>query len=372
MALAIVLISIVVASVAFHLLSPWWFTPLASNWGRMDGTIQITLVITGVVFVVINLLIAYTVVRYRHDEGRRAHYQPENKTLEHWLMGVTAVGIVAMLAPGLFVYAELIDTPKSAKEFEVLGQQWQWHYRFPGKDGKLGTSDVRFMTADNPFGLNPNDPNGQDDVLVDGQETHIPLGQPVKVLLRSKDVLHDFFVPPFRARVNMVPGMVNHFWFTPTQAGRFEVLCAQLCGVGHSNMRGYVVVDPDEATFNKWLSSQPTFAKTQHKEPQSAGQAESQQGKLLAQSRGCFGCHSVDGSAGVGPTWKDLFGHQVPLTSGKSVLADENYLKESILQPQAKVVQGFGPVMPVATLSDQEVSSMVAYIKSISSKGAGG
>lgn len=372
MALAIVLIAIVVAAVLFHLISPWWLTPLASNWGRMDDTMLITLVITGVVFVVINLFVAYTLIRYRRREGRRAAYQPDNKMLEHWLIGLTAIGIVAMLAPGLFVYAELITPPQSAMSFEVLGQQWQWHFRFPGKDGKLGTADVRYMNADNPFGLNPNDPNGQDDVLVEGQEVHIPLGQPVQVLLRSKDVLHDFFVPPFRARVNMVPGMVTRFWFTPTKVGRFEVLCAQLCGVGHSNMRGYVVVDPDEATFNKWLGAQPTFAQTQHKGPESAGTAGAQQGKLLAQAHGCFGCHSVDGSAGVGPTWKNLYGQQVPLTTGNSVLADEAYLKESIQQPQAKIVQGFGPVMPAAGLNDQDVAALVAYIKSLSSKGAGG
>src|SRR5262249_31561881 len=137
--------------------------------------------------------------------------------------------------------------------------QWSWRYRFPGADGKLGRSDPRFISGKNPFGLDPDDPAGQPNILVNNPEVHLPLNKPVKVLLRSQDVLHDFYVPQFRARMNMVPGMVTSFWFTPTKPGRYEVLCAQLCGVGHYNMRGYVVVE-DESAFRSWLKGQPTFA----------------------------------------------------------------------------------------------------------------
>lgn len=366
MALAIVLVSIVVAAVLFHWLSPWWLTPLASNWGQLDRTLLITLLITGAVFVAINLLLAYIVVRFRHRHDQRAAYEPDNRKLEYGLIGLTAVGIVAMLAPGLFVYAELISPPNGAAVFEVVGQQWQWHYRLPGKDGVLGTSDVRHMTPTNPLGVNPADPRGQDDLIVNSQEVHIPLGQPVLALLRSKDVLHDFFVPQFRTRMNMVPGMVTRFWLTPTKAGRYEVLCAQLCGVGHSNMRGVVVVEPEPA-YRQWLSAQPTFAQTRQV---SATMGGAEQGRLLAQARGCFGCHSVDGSPGVGPSWKGRFGSQVQLADGNTVPADEAYLKESILQPQAKLVKGFGPIMPPPQLNEQELAALLAYIKSLSGKGA--
>ena len=115
-----------------------------------------------------------------------------------------------------------------------MGQQWQWSFRFPGEDGVLGTSDFRNIGPENPFGLNPDDPNGQDDVLIEGGELHLPLDRPVKVLLRSIDVLHDFYVPEFRAKMDMVPGVVTYFWFTPTRTGTFEVLCFELCGTGHS------------------------------------------------------------------------------------------------------------------------------------------
>jgi len=141
----------------------------------------------------------------------------------------------------------------------VVGQQWQWSFRLPGKDGRLGTSDTRNVTADNPLGLNPNDPNGQDDTVIIGDDLHLQVGKPVKVLLRAIDVVHDFYVPQFRAKMDMIPGSVTYYWFTPTRTGEFEVLCAELCGVGHPYMRGRVVVD--EATnYHAWLTQQRTFA----------------------------------------------------------------------------------------------------------------
>ena len=152
-----------------------------------------------------------------------------------------------------------VATIENAAVVEAVGQQWEWSFRFPGKDGVLGTADARFVNENNPFGLNPNDPYGKDDVLIEGNTLHLPIGKPIKMVLRSKDVLHDFFVPQFRARMNLVPGLVTYFWFTPTKTGKYEILCAQLCGIGHYTMRGYVIVD-DQRTFDAWLKKQPTFA----------------------------------------------------------------------------------------------------------------
>jgi cytochrome c oxidase subunit 2 len=371
MVFAYVLIVIVIGSVLFHFVSPWSATPLASNWQSMDDTLTITLVVTGLFFVVINFFVAYTLFRYRHRDGGRASYEPENSRLERWLIGITTVGIALLLAPGLFVYAQYINAPREAIVLEVLGQQWQWYYRFPGADGKLGPTDARFVNAANPFGLDARDPAGQDDFLVAGTEVHLPLNKPVKVLLRSHDVLHDFFVPPFRARMNIVPGQMSTFWFTPTVLGRYEAMCAQLCGIGHPNMRGYVVVE-DEAAFQAWLKAQPTFAVTMA----SAGRAAAAtpapganslvaQGQALAQSRGCAACHTVDGSARVGPTWKGLYGTTRALADGSTVLADEDYLRRSILEPQAQVVKGFPPIMPPANLGNDEVAALLAYIQSL-------
>ena len=185
MATALLLILVAIGSVLFHLLSPWWLTPIASNWRYIDDTIIITFWITGVVFTAIVLFMAYCVFRFRHQEGRRAAYEPENKKLEWWLAIGTAVGVAAMLAPGLFVWNQFVTVPEGASEVEVVGQQWLWTFRLPGKDGRLGTSDTRNVSSDNPLGLNPNDPNGQDDVVIEGGELHLPLGKPVKVDRKS-------------------------------------------------------------------------------------------------------------------------------------------------------------------------------------------
>ena len=261
MVFAIALVLLVVGSVLFHYLSPWYFTPIASNWGAIDDTISVTFWVTGFVFVAVNLFMAYCVIRYRQRKGSRAAYQPENKKLEWWLTGLTTVGVAAMLAPGLFVWANFVTVPSEAAVFEVLGQQWNWRYRFPGKDGKLGTVDARNVTDDNPYGMNRDDPNGQDDILVAGPEVHLPTGKPVKLLLRSIDVLHNFAVPQFRAKMDLVPGLVTFFWFTPTRTGTFDLLCNELCGVGHYAMRGKVVIE-EERAFQAWLTGHPTFAQT--------------------------------------------------------------------------------------------------------------
>jgi cytochrome c oxidase subunit II len=259
MIIAVAVIVLVVGSVLFHFLSPWYLTEIASNWTNIDDTITITFWVTGFVFVVVNLFMAYCIIRFRYNKNRRSDYEPENKKLEWWLTGITTVGVAAMLAPGLWVWNDFVNVPDDAIEVEAIGQQWHWTYRFPGSDGQLGAVHPRFISNDNPFGLDPDDPRGQDDVLVDSPTVHLPLDQPVKLLLRSKDVLHNFTVAQFRVKMDLVPGLVSYMWFTPTRTGRFEVLCEELCGIAHHAMRGTVVVD-EPRDFETWLAGQPTFA----------------------------------------------------------------------------------------------------------------
>jgi cytochrome c oxidase subunit 2 len=364
MAMAIILVLIVIASVLFHILAPWHAAPAASNWGSIDTTLFITLIISGIFFIAITVFMAVAVMRFRHKEGARAAYQPENKKLETWLIIVTSVGIAAMLAPGLVVYSDFVRVPNNAYELEVVAQQWQWAFRFPGQDGKLGKSDIKFVDSTNPFGLDPKDPVGQDDVLVINNEVRLPLDKPVKVLLRSKDVLHDFYVPQMRSKMDMVPGMVSYFWFTPTKTGKYEVLCAEYCGVGHYNMRGHMIVEEQDA-FDQWLNSQPTFAQTLTTAAKPSRDSVLKKGRMLAENLGCSACHSQDGSASLGPGWKGLYGRTEQLADGTSVLVDEAYLKESILDPKARLVQGYPPVMVTYTLNDDELGALVALIKSL-------
>lgn len=259
MAVALILLLVAIGSVLFHLFSPWWWTPIATDWGYIDHTINITFWITGFVFTAVIAFMAYCVFRFHHREGRQADYNPENKKLEWWLSVGTGVGVAAMLAPGLVVWHQFVTVPADATEVEVMGQQWQWSFRLPGKDGRLGTSDVRNISPENPMGLNRDDPHGQDDVVIDNGDLHLPIGRPVKVLLRSIDVLHDFYVPEFRAKMDMVPGMVTYFWIKPIRTGTFDVLCAELCGAAHYQMRAKVIIE-DEKDYHAWLEQQKTFA----------------------------------------------------------------------------------------------------------------
>jgi cytochrome c oxidase subunit 2 len=363
MVIAAVLLVIVLGSVVFHLATPWWTTPLASNWKTMDDTLTITVVITGIFFVAINLFVAYAVWRYRHREGQRAAYEPENHRLERWLIGITTIGIVGLLAPGLVVYADYVRPPRDALQLEVVGYQWQWRFRLPGPSGQLGGTDVRFISPANPLGLDPDDPAGRDNLIVDGGEVYLPVNRPVKVTMRSVDVLHDFFAPQFRARMNLVPGQVSSFWFTPTQTGRFEAMCAQLCGLGHSAMRAHVVV-VEEAEFLAWRDKLPTFASTQAPVAVAGGDPVAL-GRALAQSKGCVACHSSDGSTSVGPTWKGLYGKMETLKDGRRLRVDEQFLRDFIRDPKAMSIQGFPPVMPRIELSEDEIDALVAHIKSL-------
>ena len=239
MIVAISLILVAVGTVVFHFASPWWWTPIASNWGYIDDTIILTFWITGVVFIAVILFMAYCIVKFRYKEGNRAEYEPENKKLEWWLTILTGLGVAGMLIPGLFVWDQFVTVPKDASKIEVMAQQWQWSFRYPGKDGVLGTSD-----------------------------------KPGEVLLRSIDVLHDFYVPQFRAKMDMVPGMITYFWLTPTRTGTFDIMCFELCGVGHYTMRGNVVVETKDS-FEEWMSEQETFAQSLARAENKPGQTAS-------------------------------------------------------------------------------------------------
>lgn len=351
MPLAVVLILLVVGSLLFHVLSPWTFTELASNWGMVDFTVDITLYVTGFVFVAVNLFMAYCVIKFRHKKGARATYEPENKKLESWLTWLTAVGVAAMLTPGLFVWAKFVDVPEEAHVVEAVGQQWHWTFRLPGEDGKLGEVDAERITNENPFGMDPDDPNGQDDVLIYSAEIHVPIDKPVKFLLRSKDVLHDFAVAQFRVKMDLVPGMNTFLWLTPTAEGRFEILCEELCGVGHHTMRGAVIVDSAE-DYDTWLANQPTYASLNAKPPGNADIG-------AAQYAVCAACHGQQGEG--------IAAMNAPKLAGQSAW----YLKRQIMNYK-RGLRGTDPgdtfgqqmIGMVAMLADeQSIDNVVAHIR---------
>jgi cytochrome c oxidase subunit 2 len=353
MTMAVVLILLVVGSVLFHYLSPWYFTPIASNWTAIDDTVHLTFWVTGFVFVTVNLFLAYCVWRYRHGKTARAHYEPENKKLEGGLIVVTTVGVVAMLAPGLFAWAKFIEVPKDAAVFEVVGRQWNFNYRFPGEDGVLGTVDARFISDANPFGINPGDPHGRDDILVASPVVHLPIGKATKAELRSIDVLHDFTVPQFRAKMNMAPGLVTYVWFTPTRTGTFDAFCEQLCGIAHYSMRGTVIVE-EESAFRAWQSGFPTFAQTL---AQVAGDPAAG-APLFAV---CAACHGAQGEGNPALNAPKLSGQQ-----DWYLKRQLQHFKSGARGAHEKDVYGKMMAPMAATLTDDTaINNVVAYMKTL-------
>lgn len=287
MVIALVLILLALGSVLFYFWSPWHLVPLASNWGAIDQTVLISFVVTGIVFVAVIGFMAYCIIRYRYDSGRRASYEPENKKLELWLTIVTSIGIAALLAPGLLTWAQFTRVPDDAHSVNVVGSQWHWQFRYPGEDGKLGRMHPRFMSHDNPLGIDPEDPAGRDDIIVDQPVMYLPVNEPVEMLLTSRDVIHNFMVPNFRAKMDALPGQMSRFWFIPTETGEFQSTCAQHCGVGHFAMRAQVrVVERDE--FDSWLAGQQTFAERQS---MAGGDPEAGRGRYAV----CTACHGDRG-----------------------------------------------------------------------------
>jgi cytochrome c oxidase subunit 2 len=351
MLIAIAVVVLVLGSVLFHFLSPWYLTELASNWSAIDDTITITFWVTGFVFVAVNLFMAYCIIRYRYNKDRRSEYEPENSKLEWWLTGITTVGVAAMLAPGLFVWNDFVNVPEDAQDVEAVGQQWHWTYRFPGADGQLGTVDSRYVSDDNPFGMDPDDPRGQDDILVDSPEVHLPVDQPVRMLLRSKDVLHNFTVAQFRVKMDLVPGLVSHMWFTPTRTGEFEVLCEELCGIGHFAMRGMVVVDEQE-DFDAWLDAQPTYAElaaTPPGDPERGRQAYAV----------CTACHGPEGQGN-----RDMNGPKLAGQEPWYLRRQLEYYKSGVrgAHPDDTYGQQMAP-MAQTLATDQQMRDVIAYIE---------
>ena len=352
MAIAVGILILVIITVLFHFLSPWWFTPIAADWSSIDLTVDITFWVTGVVFIALNAFLIWVIIRYRHRPGLKAHYEPESKKLEWWLTIITSVGVIAMLAPGLWVWARIIDVPDDAAIVEVVGQQWHWSFRFPGEDGVLGQVDIALMNVDNPFGMKPDDPAGRDDVLVANPELHLPINQPYKFVLRSKDVLHNFTVPQFRVKMDLVPGMTPYAWLKPTRAGRFDIMCEELCGIAHFAMRGAVVVEEQEA-FNDWLDGYPTYDEVLARPAPdvTAGQAS---------YAVCSACH---GAAGEG---------NVALNAPKLTGLQNWYLERQILNFKhglrgSDPADTFGAQMApmAAILDDTAINNVVAYIASL-------
>ena len=251
----------------------------------------------------------------------------EDPRLEAAWMIVPLVLAMAMFGWGAVVYVDYRNAPPDTLDIYVIGKQWMWK-------------------AQQPSGLK------------EINELHVPVGRNIRLVMASEDVIHDFFVPAFRVKMDVVPGHYNTMWFRPTKAGRYHFFCSQYCGTNHALMGGWVtVMEPSD--YAAWLSGSGAQG-----DPAVAGE------KLFVE-RACSTCHVADGT-GRGPSLNGLYGAKVLLADGSSITANEAYIRESILQPNAKIVARYAPSMPTyqGQLTEEQILALIAYVKSLQSQPA--
>lgn len=269
---------------------------------------------------------SYFAWRYRYVPGRVTPHQTHNTVLEILWSVPPLILCVGLFFWGLMGYLKYIVAPGEAMEVQVVGSKWQWAFEYP--DGTRSLNEI-----------------------------HIPVDKPVRFVMTSTDVLHDFYVPDMRVKHDVVPNRYTQIWFTPTVVGEHVSTCAEYCGKGHSDMKAKVFVDT-QAKFDEWMATGGDEWKNHSPE---------EWGKIQWEQKGCATCHTIDGTRSKGPSWKGIFGKMEKLTGGASALVDENYLRESMMQPNAKVVDGYEAIMPTfqGLLRQNEVNGLVAFIKSL-------
>lgn len=253
-ALGVAMLLVILYSVAWYVVGRqhFWFPPLASQEGAwIDRRHWITLWAVAVGYVVVHALLGYSLIRFRSGTPGRADYFPDHRGLEALYTIVPGVVFIGLSIGGILLWQRLWrPAPPDALVVEVRAQQFAWSARYPGPDGKLGRVDPRVRR---PFNADPTDPASQDDLTSD--EVVLVVNRPARILLRSKDVIHSFFVPAFRMKLDAVPGRTDELVLTPTRVGTYDIACAELCGVGHHIMRGRLRVVTQEE-FDAWIAQQ--------------------------------------------------------------------------------------------------------------------
>lgn len=279
-------------------------------------------------FLIVSLMAAF-VLRYRRREGAGPRPSAEHSlALELTWSVIPAIILVFTFHIGFKSFMNLNTPPANAYEILVTGQKWAWLFTYS---------------------------NGYVD-----ENLHAPQGRPVVLVMTSEDVIHSLFIPDFRVKNDAVPGRYSKVWFAAKDAGEHDIYCAEYCGTGHSTMHARVIVHR-RGEFEKWLEDASNFLDRM---------TPAEGGERIFRARGCAQCHSVDGRPGIGPSLKNVFGAAQPLKDGGSAVADENYLRESIMEPMAKVVAGYDPVMPTfkGRLKDREITALIEFMKTLSDK----
>jgi cytochrome c oxidase subunit II len=307
---------------------PLWPTRASTTAGSVDALFIFLVALCTLVSVAIFAVIVVFAIQYRRRKGVVAE-QIEGSTALEITWSIIPLGIFIMIFIwGAVIYFKERTPPRGATEVYVVAKQWMW---------KLQHEE------------------GQREI----NELHVPVGRDVKLILTSQDVIHSFYVPAFRIKQDVLPGRYTTAWFHPTKAGTYHLFCAEYCGSQHSGMIGQVVV-LEPAQYQAWLSGG------------GATGTLASNGQNLFLQLGCSTCHRSD-TQGRGPNLVGLFGKPVQLEDGRTVTADENYVRESILSPGSKVVSGFKPIMPVfqGLVNEEQLNALVAYVKSLNPSPSG-
>ncbi len=294
----------------------------------------IFLLLVGVSILVILLIggaIVFFIVKYRRRSEDEIPEQIEGSNRLEFAWTVIPLGFfMFVFFWGASIYMTMSQPPDNSMQIYVVAKQWMWKFQH-----STGQSEI--------------------------DELHVPLGRPVRLTMISQDVIHSFFAPDFRVKQDVLPGRYTTVWFQATKAGTYHLFCAEYCGTNHAIMGGSIIV-MEPAAFEEWLGGGPP-----------ATQSSATAGQGLFQQLGCSSCHLENGQ-GPGPSLVGVFGSTVKLQGGGTVVADENYVRESILDPTAKVVLGFQPIMPSfrGRVSEEQILSLIAYIRSLSGQPGGG
>ena len=324
-----VVVMILTALVGLGLNNAGLFPELASLQGKfIDELFQLHFWVIAFLFALIVGFMLYSIIVFRRkdgDESDAEHIEGNNALEVTWTV-VPLITVLGVAVLGANTLAKVTAIDPQALEIKVIGQQWSWRFEYP-------------------------DTGVVSDVLV------LPQGQQALLVMESVDVLHSFWVPEFRVKQDLMPGSTTEVRITPTELGDYTVRCAEVCGLNHTYMLADVQV-VTEADFNVWLTAEAAVAD----DPVARG-------AKVYEQYGCNACHSLDGSEGVGPTFLNAYGRTVVLEDGSTVLADETYMYESIVDPNKQIVQGFAPAMPqnfADQLTDEQISDVIEFIKSLS------
>ncbi|CAN5569270.1 cytochrome c oxidase subunit II [soil metagenome] len=285
---------------------------------QVDHLYYFLIAVTVFFTVLIFVLIVYLGLKYRRKSEAMPPHVHGNMKLEIAWTIVPMILVIVMFVWGASLFVQMSRPPANAMDIYIVGKQWMW------------------------FAQHPSGPR-------ENNELHVPVGKPIKLTMASQDVIHSFFIPAFRVKQDVIPGRYSYEWFTPTAVGEYHLFCAEYCGKGHSQMIGKIVV-MDEAKYQAWLSGS------------TGDEPMARAGERLFSKYSCATCHGQQG-----PTMAGLYGAQRTLTDGSKVVADDAYLRESILNAPAKLVAGYPPIMPSyrGQLTEEQIAQLIVYIKSL-------